>query len=100
MRERLSRIPRPLALLLPVVALFGVTWVLIVPAWGAPDEDAHFGYVQSITERGELPGDGELPQSTEQRLSLTYTNTDAVTFFRYAKPEWSAEAERAWRVAS
>lgn len=100
MRGRLRQIPRPLALLLPVVALFGVTWALIVPAWGAPDEDAHFGYVQSLTERGELPDDGEEPQSTEQRLSLTYTNTDAVTFFGYAKPEWSPVAESAWRVAS
>ena len=96
MRERLRRIPRPLALLLPVVALFGVAWALIVPAWGNPDEDAHFAYSQTLVERGELPGSGENQVSTEQRLSMDFTNTDETVFFREAKPEWTPAVERSW----
>lgn len=96
MRNALGWVPAPLALLLPVVALFGVAWALLVPAWQAPDEDAHFGYVQSLAERGELPGKGPNPVSTEQRRSMLDTNTDPTVFFEFAKPESSRVAERAW----
>lgn len=101
MRRRLRAVPRPLALLLPVVALFGVAWALLVPAWGAPDEDAHYGYAETLAQRGALPGDPHRgSSSTDQRLSMLATNTDAVTFFRYAKPEWSQVAQRRWRPAA
>lgn len=97
MRAALRRIPRSLALLLGVVASFAVAWVLIVPAWGFPDEDAHFAYSQTLVERGELPGKGPLPVSNEQRVSMTVTNTDETTFVPVAKPEWSLAIERPWR---
>jgi 4-amino-4-deoxy-L-arabinose transferase-like glycosyltransferase len=94
------RVPPPLALLLVVVAVFGAMWVLIVPAWGAPDEDAHFAYTASLADLGRLPGGEGNAVSREQRQSMDYTNTDATTFFPYAKPEWSAVAEREWRANS
>jgi 4-amino-4-deoxy-L-arabinose transferase-like glycosyltransferase len=97
MRERLRQIPRPLALLLPVVALFGVAWVLIVPAWGNPDEEAHFSYTQTLAERGELPGDGENVVSSELRTLMDFANTDETTFFPTARPEWSEATELDWQ---
>src|SRR3712207_5527813 len=97
MKAALRRIPAPLAALLGVVALFGVAWALVVPAWGFPDEDSHFSYSQTLVERGELPGKGRFSVSSEQRLSMTATNTDEVTFLPRAKPEWSRAIEKAWR---
>ena len=91
------RVPRELALLLLVVALLGATWALLVPPWGAPDEDVHFAYTQTLAERHELPGRGPQQVSSEQRLSMDATNTDQVVFFLRAKPDWSEVAERGWR---
>ena len=96
MRRALRRVPLPLALLLVVVAVFGVAWALIVPAWGNPDEDAHFAYSQTLAELGTLPGHGKQVVSTEQRLSMTLTNTDETTFVVSAKPTWSRTVERQW----
>jgi 4-amino-4-deoxy-L-arabinose transferase-like glycosyltransferase len=95
-----GRVPRELALLLLVVALAGFTWALVVTPWGAPDEDVHFAYTQTLGERQELPGKGKLEVSSEQRLSMNAVNTDEVVFFRDAKPGWSAPAEREWREAT
>ena len=51
-RRRIAlRVPAPLAWLLVAVALLGLTWALLVPAWQAPDENSHFAYVQSLGER-------------------------------------------------
>jgi 4-amino-4-deoxy-L-arabinose transferase-like glycosyltransferase len=94
MRRALRRVPAPLALLLVVVALFGAGWALIVPAWGNADEDAHFAYSQTLAELGDLPGHGDRGVSTEQRLSMTLTNTDETTVVASAKPEWSRAFER------
>lgn len=96
MRRAAGRVPAPLALLLVVVALFGVAWALLVPAWGNADEDAHFAYAQSLAERGDLPGHGPRKVSSEQRLSMTATNTDQTTIVTIAKPEWSRAVEAGW----
>ena len=100
LRRLWQHVPTPLALLLVVVAVCGTMWVLIVPAWGAPDEDAHFAYTASLADLGRLPGGTGNAVSREQRQSMDYTNTDATTFFPYAKPEWSPVAEREWRTNS
>src|SRR4051812_3568244 len=96
MRRAARRVPVPLALLLAVVAVFGVAWALLVPAWGNADEDAHFSYSQTLAERGDLPGHGSRVVSTEQRLSMTLTNSDETTFVPEARPEWSRTVERRW----
>ena len=97
MKAALRRIPAPLAALLGVVAIFAVAWVLIVPAWGFPDEDSHFSYSQTLVERGELPGKGRFSVSSEHRRSMVATNTDEVTFLPRAKPEWSRAIDSGWR---
>jgi 4-amino-4-deoxy-L-arabinose transferase-like glycosyltransferase len=97
MRASLRQVPRPLLLVLAATALFGVAWAVIVPAWGNPDEDAHFSYTQTLVEREELPGRGAEPVSREQRVSMDYTNTDETTVFSDARPEWSEIVEEEWR---
>jgi hypothetical protein len=42
------RPPAPLGALLLVAALLGVAWTVVTPAFQAPDENAHFGYVQNM----------------------------------------------------
>ena len=48
--------PRALAALLVLTALVGVGWAFVTPAFQAPDEPAHFGYVQELAEGFDLPG--------------------------------------------
>jgi 4-amino-4-deoxy-L-arabinose transferase-like glycosyltransferase len=98
-RRRLPRVPRELALLLLVVAVFACAWALLVPAWGGPDEDVHFSYTQTLVERHELPGHGDQSVSTEQKLSMDATNTDPVVIFGFAKPEWSQTLADNWEIA-
>jgi 4-amino-4-deoxy-L-arabinose transferase-like glycosyltransferase len=96
----LRSVPAPLALLLGVVLVFGLMWALLKPAWAAPDEDAHFGYVASLADLGKIPGGKGSSVASDQRQSMEATNTDAVTFFPYAKPEWTKIGESDWRAAN
>src|SRR4051794_41738219 len=96
MRKAVRRVPRPLALLLMVVGIFGVAWALITPAWQSPDEDAHFAYVQSLGELGRLPGGKGSTVSTEQLTAQTATNVDPVIFSTYSQPEVSHAAFDTW----
>lgn len=99
-RRLLGRMPRELALLMLVVALLGFTWAIVMPPWGAPDEDVHFAYTQTLAERHKLPGGPDQAVSTEQRLSMDVSNTDQVVFFNFAKPDWSTTGERSWRATT
>jgi 4-amino-4-deoxy-L-arabinose transferase-like glycosyltransferase len=91
----LHSFPRPLAGLLVVVALFGLAWALVVPAWQSPDEDVHFAYVQSLAERHQVPGSGPHNVSTAQLASIKVTNSDS-TELGIGQPEWSPQAFRGW----
>ena len=95
-RRAVARVPRPLALLLVVVTVFGVTWALITPAFQSPDETEHFAYVQSLGELGRLPGGAGKGMSTEQLVAETATNVDAVVYSSYAQPEPSRGAFDTW----
>ena len=97
MRRQLRKVPAPLAYLLAAVLVFGLMWALLKPAWAAPDEDAHFGYVASLADLGHVPGGPGNPVASDQRQSMEATNTDAVTFFPYAKPDWTQVQENVWR---
>jgi 4-amino-4-deoxy-L-arabinose transferase-like glycosyltransferase len=99
-RRLAAQVPRELALLLLVVAVFGCAWALMVPPWQAPDEDVHFSYTQTIVERGELPGKGQMGVSSQQRLSMNYLNTDATVLIPGAKQDWSPLSAEAWRRES
>lgn len=44
-----------LKLLLIVAFLNGLSWIILIPIWQYPDEQAHFAQVQDIAELGKVP---------------------------------------------
>lgn len=90
--------PRPLTLLLVATAIVGGCWALIVPPFQAPDEQSHFGYAQTLAERGKLP-DTEPGRrfSTEQAEAADAAGTDQLAANLYARPEWSRAEHERWR---
>jgi 4-amino-4-deoxy-L-arabinose transferase-like glycosyltransferase len=102
-RATLARLvpPRPLAALLAATAILGVAWILVVPPFQAPDENAHIAYVQSLAERGALPGDANRQgRSTEQELGSVAANSDQTAQVLLTKPTWSDDAYRRWQRRS
>jgi 4-amino-4-deoxy-L-arabinose transferase-like glycosyltransferase len=97
---RPSRPPRPptaLLFLLGATLLLGSGWALFLPPFQAPDETAHVAYVQSLAERGDLPGDATRPlRSTEQELASGAANSDQTAQQLLVKPEWSPRQHEAW----
>jgi hypothetical protein len=86
--------------LLASVAVLGVAWALLVPAWQSPDENAHFGYAQTVAENHRLPGvkPGHV-FSAEQRRGAAATDSDQVAANPLAKPNWGTGAFRAYERA-
>jgi 4-amino-4-deoxy-L-arabinose transferase-like glycosyltransferase len=77
----------------------GVAWSLVTPAWQAPDENSHFGYVQYLAETGSLPGrHPDAPVfSTEQRDAADASNADLAAAQPSIKMNWDARAFARWR---
>jgi hypothetical protein len=97
-RRRRLAVPAPLAALLAVAAIFGVCWALVLPAWQAPDENSHYGYVQSLVDGPGLPGVANRPSlATEQGLASDAVNADQTAASLVTKPEWNPGAFRAWQ---
>lgn len=93
-RER-RRPPGPLVALLLATTLLGLAWAVLTPAFNAPDENAHFAYVQSLGERFALPGDPARPIfSREQFAGSDAVNSDQVAAQPAVKPEWSPRVAR------
>ena len=72
----------------------GIVWVLFVPLWHFPDEQAHFGHVAYLAEGGPLPmgRTNDLNQEiaiSEQRLG-TYRNKYGNNDFTY-RPDYRLE---------
>jgi 4-amino-4-deoxy-L-arabinose transferase-like glycosyltransferase len=93
--------PRPPAALLFLLATalaLGCAWALVTPPFQAPDENAHVAYVQSLADRGELPGNAAAPsyQSTEQASGADAANSDQTAQQLFVKPEWSPRRHDAW----
>lgn len=93
-------VPRPLALLLGAVTLFGVTWALLIPAGQVPDEGAHIAYVQTIAARHDLPGSGPNPASTEESSSIASATQGPLQGNPLKKPVWGRAAFRDWQARS
>jgi 4-amino-4-deoxy-L-arabinose transferase-like glycosyltransferase len=93
----LAQVPRELAILWVVVAVFGVTWALVTPALQAPDENSHFSYSQTLAELHRLPGTAGQSVSGEEVNASAVTNADPVAFFVYAKPELSRGVYEQWK---
>jgi 4-amino-4-deoxy-L-arabinose transferase-like glycosyltransferase len=91
-RHPRALVPPPLAALIGVVLLIGVSWALLLPPFQAPDEAAHFAYVQSLAERGALPGDAHRSVvSTDQVLADGAVGAGQIAFHSsVVKPPWNA----------
>lgn len=95
---RVSATPRSLIALLAAVFLVAVAWALLVPAFQAPDENAHFGYVQSVADGGRLPGDASRRRfSTEQGLASALLRAGQTQGRRASRPEWDPDVYRRWQ---
>jgi 4-amino-4-deoxy-L-arabinose transferase-like glycosyltransferase len=95
---RRPRVPRALACLLGATLLLAVTWAFVTPAFQAPDENSHFGYVQSVADGPGLPGAADRPFfSTEQSLASDNSNADQAAQQPAVKMEWSTVAYDRWR---
>lgn len=102
-RRALRRLapPRGLALLLGIVAVLGVSWVLIVPPWQSPDEVAHFAYAQSLAESFALPGQAGRPEvSSDQSSADGAVGASRGAFFPMTSPpNWSRADYNAYLAA-
>jgi 4-amino-4-deoxy-L-arabinose transferase-like glycosyltransferase len=97
-RIRMPRPPATLACLLAASFVLGCGWALIVPAFQAPDEFAHVAVVQSLANRGDLPGDPNRPlQSTEEQVASSASNAAQTAQQLLVKPEWSERRYDRWR---
>jgi 4-amino-4-deoxy-L-arabinose transferase-like glycosyltransferase len=93
------RPPAPLAALLAVTMLLTITWSVVTPPFQSPDENSHFGYVQSLGESFDLPGATDRPLfSSEQLQAGSASNSDQAAASRPARMEWSSAAYDRWRA--
>jgi hypothetical protein len=76
----LRSFPRPLASLLFAVAVFGIAWALVVPAFDGPDEIQHYTYVETLVQRHKLPGaaNGSGPDRNVDQARPTSTTLSQV----------------------
>ncbi|HWT25719.1 MAG TPA: DUF2142 domain-containing protein, partial [Solirubrobacteraceae bacterium] len=99
----MSRPEVPVALrrLVVAVLLAGASWALLLPPFEAPDEDAHFAYVQTVAELGRLPREDarralEAEKATEQdRAELASGFRDSSQRIEM-RPNWDPRAEARW----
>lgn len=101
-RRRIVSIPRPLAMLLVVVGIFGVAWALVVPPFQSPDAFTHYAYTESIATRHTLPGTPGRPESSSaaQAADALVGAHRIMWSTPEAKPTWNAEAVSAYRARS
>lgn len=98
-RARTRRVPAPLAALLGACALLGLAWALLLPAWQAPDENAHYAFVQSLVDGPGLPGVADRPVfSTEQTGAASAVNADQTAGALFTRPEWDPRAYERFRA--
>jgi hypothetical protein len=91
----------PLTALLAATVIVSLGWMAATPPFQAPDENAHFGYVQFLVERGELPQSAGAPLlSTEQSEAAQAANAIQTQQQPATKPEWSRLAYERWLARS
>lgn len=94
-----ARVAGPLLALLGATFVVALAWALVTPAFQSPDENSHFGYVQSLADGPGMPGDATRPPlSTEQNLASDNSNADQTAAQTAVKMEWSSIAYERWRA--
>jgi 4-amino-4-deoxy-L-arabinose transferase-like glycosyltransferase len=97
---RRRRPPPALVALLTATFVLAMAWALLTPAFQSPDEQSHFGYVQSLVEGPGLPGKaGRRLFSSEQMLAAAQSNADQAAAQPDVKMEWSPLVYQRWRAA-
>jgi 4-amino-4-deoxy-L-arabinose transferase-like glycosyltransferase len=87
----------PLTALLAATVIASLGWMVVTPPFQAPDENAHFGYVQTLAERGAVPESAGAPVlSTEQNAAAQAANSIQTQQQLATKPEWSERAYARW----
>lgn len=76
----------------------GLAWSILTPPWQAPDEIAHFAYVQHFAETGQ-PSVDEHPKiardySTEHQYAMEWGQTNTVRANPAGKPPWDPRARK------
>src|SRR5919108_4671883 len=96
---KLRTVPRPLAVLLAMATIQVVAWILVLPPFQGPDEEAHFAYVQYLAETGKTPdrnaGSGR-SYSTEEGEAMKWANLLVLRGVLAARPDWTPAAGRRW----
>jgi len=96
---RRARPPAPLLYLIGASLLLALAWAIVSPAFQAPDENSHFGYAQTLAEKGVLPGDPDLPLfSTEQSIAADASNAEQAAAQRQVPMEWNDRLYQRWRA--
>lgn len=91
------RPPATLLALLGASLLLAWVWAWVSPPFQSPDENSHFGYVQTLAETGDLPGDPARPLfSTEQLEAGSVSNADQAAAQRTVKMNWDRRAFEEW----
>lgn len=67
--------PSLIKFLLVAVFFNGLSWIVLIPIWQYPDEQAHFAQVQDVAELGKRPAD-KLNTSLEIELSEKILGTE------------------------
>jgi 4-amino-4-deoxy-L-arabinose transferase-like glycosyltransferase len=96
---KVRTIPRPLAALLALATVQVVAWILVLPPFQGPDEEAHFAYVQYLAETGKKPernGGSGRSYSTEEGEAMKWANLLVLRGVLGARPEWAPAAEQRW----
>jgi 4-amino-4-deoxy-L-arabinose transferase-like glycosyltransferase len=95
---RRPRVPSALVWLLGATLILALAWAFVTPAFQAPDENSHFGYVQSLADGPGLPGTADRPFfSTEQELAADNSNAEQAAQQPHVKMEWSRLAYERWQ---
>jgi hypothetical protein len=92
----------PLTGLLVAVAVLGIAWALLVPAWQSPDEIWHFAYAQSLQARHALP-DAKRPNSfsTAQSVAANAVGSSQLPFYaNQVRPDWSRKDYESYLAAT
>ncbi len=90
--------PAPLAALLVIVVAVGLTWMSVVPPFQAPDEPAHFAYVQSLAESFTLPGAmSRMGLSSDEGVAQNAIGAlRGAAYPQASPPDWSRADENAY----
>ena len=79
LRRTLGGVPQAAWICAGIACLNAASWSIITPPFQAPDEPAHFAYVQQLAETGTLPAATEAI-SSEEDVALEDLNHESIMY--------------------